>query len=108
MELLANAIQKPEAIVKELLVLQCNIAEGAKFISAMLKVNKTLEVLVMHGNDVGDKGIAEIAGVFGQCTIRELHINHFGFGYDRAKSLVDGLRSDTTIKHFMLWGNLIT
>ena len=108
MELLSKAIQQPEAIVKELLVWQCNIsAEGAKFIAAMLERNKTLEVLVMHGNDVGDKGIAEIAGVFGQCTIKELHINHCGFGYDGAVSLAGGLKS-STITHMMLWGNLIT
>ena len=111
MELLSKAIQQPGAIVKELLVWQCKIsAKGAKFIAAMLKENKTLEILVMHGNDVGDRGIAEIAGVFGQCTIRELHINHCGFGYAGAKSVADGLRSDTTIKikHLKLWGNLIT
>jgi len=109
MELLAKAIQKPEAKVKELLVWQCDIsAKGAIFIAEMLEKNKTLEVLAMHGNDVGDKGIDKIAKVFGQCTIRELHINHCGFGYSGAKSLADGFKSGTSIKHLKLWGNLIT
>ena len=109
MELLSNSIQKPEATVRELLVWQCKIsAKGAKFIAAMLKGNRKLKVLVMHGNDVRDKGIAEIAGVFGQCTLRELYINHCGFGYNGAKSLADGFKSGTTIKHLKLWGNQIT
>ena len=109
MELLSKAIQQPDAVVRELLVWQCKIsANGAQFIADMLKGSKTLKVLVMHGNDVGDIGIAKIASVFGQCTIRELHINHCGFGYNGAKSLADSLKSDTTVKHLKLWGNPIT
>ena len=109
MKRIAEAVKSSKAVIKELLIWQCKItAKGAKFIADMLKENKTLEVLVMHGNEVGDKGIAEIASVFGQCSIRELHINHCGISYDGAKALSEGFKFNSTIKEVKLWGNKIT
>jgi len=69
---------------------------GARCIAELL--NKcSLEVLEMGKNDIGDDGIAAIAGALGKSRIRKLNVWECGITVTGAKELATGLSLNFSI-----------
>ena len=103
-ELLSFALHSCEAVVRELSLWQCEIsAIGAKYIAKMLEINKTIKVLKMDGNYIGDEGTIAIAGVLNKIALSKLYLNHCGFTYRGAKSLVSNLKSTSNNNNLVLY-----
>jgi len=74
----------------------------------MLKVNCTLHYLNIAQNDLGNAGIAVIAGALAKGKIKELGIWQCGIGIAGAKELATCLSLNRSITHLYLWDNPIT
>lgn len=74
----------------------------------MIRVNHTLLVLNISENQIGDVGIAAIAGALTYATINELNISMCSITITGAKSLAAGLLSNHTLKSLNVESNDIT
>ena len=86
----------------------CMITTGAISISKMMMVNYSLQQLYISENKINDDGITAIAGVFGNCRIKMLDVQHCGITLTGARSLAEALSSNKTIIVLGLRGNAIT
>ena len=74
----------------------------------MIKENYTLERPDIRDNSIGDKGIEVIAQQLVHTKIIELNVAGCGFTDTGAKSLADGLKSNSTIVILDVLYNFIT
>ena len=81
---------------------------GAIFISEILKVNRTLSVLYMWNNAIGDDGIATIARSLCNSSVVELGVSWCSISVIGVRSLAESLSSNRNIKKIWLHGNPIT
>ena len=84
------------------------ILAGAITISKIIKENHTLERLDIRDNSIGDQGIEAIAQQLVHTKIIELNVAGCGFTNNGAKSLVDGLRNNSTLGILDVLYNFIT
>jgi len=84
------------------------IAAGASYIGEFLQVNSVLQVLRMGLNNIGDDGIAAIAGALGKSRIRLLGVCQCGIMATGVKKLAAGLLLNQSITVLSIWDNLIT
>jgi len=84
------------------------ITTGAISVSKMMMVNHSLQELHMRDNNIGDDGIAAIAGALDNCKINELYFSRCGITFTGAKSLAAALSSNHTIRVLWLRDNPIT
>jgi len=84
------------------------IFTGASYVGDLLQVNDTLQELWIGGNNIGDDGIAAIAGALCKCRIRELCVRECGITVTGAKALATGLSINQSITVLDVWNNLIT
>ena len=84
------------------------ILTGAITISKIIKENYTLERLDIRDNSIGDKGIEAIAQQLVHTNIIELNVAGCGFTDTGAKSLAEGLKSNSTIGILDVLYNFIT
>ena len=73
----------------------------------MIKINHTLQVLDIHDNHIGDKGIAAIARTLDNASISELYVSKCNITVAGAKSLAAALKNNHTIKSLHLADNFL-
>ena len=82
---------------------------GASFIGNLLKVNCTLQVLVMGWNfQVGDDGIAAIAGALETSKIKKLDVRYCGITVTGAMLLAAALSLNESVISLWIGPNPIT
>ena len=75
----------------------------------MIKINHYLKALVIEFNrQIGDEGIAVIAGALNNANISELNVSTCGIKVAGAKALAAGLLNNHTIKSLNVRHNAIT
>ena len=56
------------------------VTTGASCLGKLLKVNNSLQELVMHGNTIGDDGMSSVAdGLQHNNTLTKLYVSHCEF-----------------------------
>jgi len=84
------------------------ITTGAIFISEMIKINHTLQVLNIGLSPIGDEGIAAIAETLDNVSISELNVSKCRITITGAKLLAAGLTKNHTIRSLNVYRNDIT
>ena len=74
----------------------------------MIKINHTLQLLIIGGNPIGDEGIAAIATNIKNSMISELYLWDCKITVTGAKALAGGLAKNNTIKLMDVEDNDIT
>ena len=74
----------------------------------MFMVKRSLSILSVCYNNIGDDGIAAIAGALGNSWLDELDVGCCGITYTGAKSLAEGLLVTDTLVILKVYGNPIT
>ena len=74
----------------------------------MIRVNHTLQVLNISENQVGDVGVAAIAGALPYATVLELNMSMCSITITGAKALAAGLLSNHIIRILNVESNDIT
>ena len=72
----------------------------------MIKINRTLQVLVIRNNPIGDEGIATIAKALDDANISDLYIYGCNITVTGAKSLAAALKINCTLKLLIVYNGL--
>ena len=81
---------------------------GTISISQALMGNQTLLWLYKEGNNIGDDGIAAIAGLLSNSILATLDVRWCGIGFVGVRLLAAALSSNQNIKILRLYSNPIT
>ena len=74
----------------------------------MIKINHTLQVLIINNNPIGDEGITAIAQTLDNAMISKLYVWECKITVTGAKALAASLINNHTIKLLYVWFNDIT
>ena len=78
------------------------VTTGAISISEMIKINRTLQVLNICNNPIGDEGIAAIARTLDKASISELNVRNCNITVTGAISLAAALEINHTLKSLIV------
>ena len=84
------------------------ITTGTISIGEFIKTSRTLKVLDISTNPIGDKGIEDIAKNLDNSRISELHVSYCIISVTGAKSLAEGLKTNYALKLLNVRHNDIT
>eukprot|EP00812_Abedinium_dasypus_P011919 NODE_545_length_1486_cov_445.815514.p1 GENE.NODE_545_length_1486_cov_445.815514~~NODE_545_length_1486_cov_445.815514.p1 ORF type:complete len:428 (-),score=147.61 NODE_545_length_1486_cov_445.815514:186-1349(-) len=109
MELLVEAMKEDPCAYKALRFTECDLGDrAAEALAEALKTNKTLEWLLLQGNNIGDDGAKALAEALkSNDTLKKLFLDNNCIGSYGAKALAEALKSNDTLEKLYLGRNRI-
>ncbi|XP_023252705.1 leucine-rich repeat-containing protein 34 [Seriola lalandi dorsalis] len=91
--------------------LRCNrvTRDGVHHLAEVLKQNPTLEIIDLSSNRIEDEGAAYLseAITWPRCALKELSVNSNNIRTEGLLSLTQAMKTNTTLTHVYIWGNLL-
>ncbi|KAM9332671.1 leucine-rich repeat-containing protein 34 [Pholidichthys leucotaenia] len=89
--------------------LRCNhvTCDGAGFLAKALRENTTLKIIDLSSNRIEDEGAVYLseAVAWPGCVLTELSVRSNGIRTKGLLSLVQAMKTNTTLTHIYIWGN---
>ncbi|XP_023137199.2 leucine-rich repeat-containing protein 34 [Amphiprion ocellaris] len=89
--------------------LRCNrvTRDGVRRLAEVLKKNSALEVINLSANRIEDEGAAYLSDAIASpgCILKELSVSSNNIRTDGLLSLVQAMKTNSTLTHIYIWGN---